>query len=151
MKLHTRCALIAALWLVGCTTAPPSPTRTPPPTDTPAPTATPTRAAPLDAPGRGQILFSTMRVEVGFACATCHYWNAETRLIGPGLRGVSQRAPDYNPEASVEAYLRQSILEPDAFIAPGQPPFLPGLMPRTYGSVFTEDELADLIAYLLTL
>ncbi|MBZ0298410.1 MAG: c-type cytochrome [Anaerolineae bacterium] len=45
-------------------------------------------------------------------------------------------------------YLRTSILDPNAFIVPGFPD---NLMPKNFGEIFTEDEINDLIAYLLTL
>jgi len=45
-------------------------------------------------------------------------------------------------------YFRTSILDPSAFVVPGFPD---NLMPKTYEDVFTEDEINDLIAYLLTL
>jgi cytochrome c2 len=50
-------------------------------------------------------------------------------------------------EQQVE-YFRTSILDPSAFVVPGFPD---NLMPKTYGDVFTEDEISDLVAYLLTL
>jgi cytochrome c2 len=46
------------------------------------------------------------------------------------------------------AYIRESILDPSAFLVPGFPD---NLMPKTYGELFTPDEINDLIAYLLTL
>jgi hypothetical protein len=31
------------------------------------------------------------------------------------------------------------------------PPFAPGIMPKTYGETLTDQDMADLIAYLLTI
>jgi cytochrome c2 len=55
--------------------------------------------------------------------------------------------PVRTSEEQVE-YFRTSILDPSAFVVPGFPD---NLMPKTYEDVFTEDEINDLIAYLLTL
>ncbi|MBZ0299520.1 MAG: c-type cytochrome [Anaerolineae bacterium] len=45
-------------------------------------------------------------------------------------------------------YIRTSILDPGAYVVPSFPD---NLMPRVYSEIFTEDEINDLIAYLLTL
>lgn len=45
-------------------------------------------------------------------------------------------------------YIRTSILDPSAFVVPSFPD---NLMPKNYAEIFTEDEINDLIAYLLTL
>lgn len=125
------------------------------PTDTVRATATPTPAPTVLPRGSGaesgEVLFRTTMTQAGFACATCHYPNSEERLIGPGLRGVSQRVAAYDLELSVEAYLLESILEPDAFLVPAQPPYPARLMPHNYAEIFSEVELADLVEYLLTL
>jgi hypothetical protein len=43
-------------------------------------------------------------------------------------------------------YLHQSIMEPSAFVVEGYP----DVMPHTYGETLTEQQISDLIAYLLT-
>lgn len=45
-------------------------------------------------------------------------------------------------------YIRTSILDPNAYVAAGFPE---NLMPQVYAEVFSEQEINDLIAYLLTL
>jgi hypothetical protein len=55
---------------------------------------------------------------------------------------------DAHAQAEVIDYIRTSILHPSEYIVPGFPD---NLMPQTYGEVFSETELNDLIAYLLTL
>jgi len=56
--------------------------------------------------------------------------------------------PDYTGNAAtVEAYIRESILEPEAYTVEGYSP----LMPKTYAASLDEEELAALVDYLLTL
>jgi cytochrome c2 len=133
-------------------------------------------------PAAGEILFTTFRDEVSFACATCHRVDSIEQLIGPGLLGVGSPAhdpaahadevnaahteeagehEDDHDEAAAEAtpevertveetiaYLHTSIVDPSAYIVPG---FVAGLMPETYADIFTEEEINNLVAYLLTL
>ena len=49
---------------------------------------------------------------------------------------------------SAAEFLEQSIVEPDAVITEG---FSPGVMYQNYGSELTEQEIADLVAFLETL
>lgn len=56
--------------------------------------------------------------------------------------------PDNEASADAVEYIRTSIVDPGAFLVPGFPDHL---MPRTYGEIYTESEINDLIAYLITL
>jgi hypothetical protein len=119
------------------------------PTVTPVPaTATPHQQTSAE---RGLVLFTTMQKKAGFACITCHYPYTEERLIGPGLQRLSDRVPEYNPQSSVAGYLRTAILNPDEFIVPAEPPYSAHVMPRNYGDIFTEEQINDLIAFLMSL
>jgi len=96
-------------------------------------------------------------------CAACHAIAAEVTLVGSSMAGLPQRAartiasPEYTGEAtSVEEYIRESIREPSAFIrdAPAGRMFSTNgesLMPADYGERLTEQELSDLVDYLMTL
>jgi len=99
-------------------------------------------------PANGQVLFNTFQPAAGFACATCHYVDREDQLIGPGLLNVSARAESRVAGMSVYDYLHTSIINPGAFVVPTFPD---GLMPRNWADVYSEDEIDDLIAYLMTL
>ena len=129
---------------------------------TPAPTPTPTQPAimqPLP-PGdeaRGEKLFRQTligtRPEPG--CITCHSLTPDVVLIGPALAGVATRSaatieqPAYTGQAQrVEAYLHESIIAPNTYLAPG---FAPDLMRPTFATELTPQEIADLVAFLLTL
>jgi cytochrome c2 len=118
-------------------------------------------------PENGQTLFNTIVPETGFACATCHRVDSTETLIGPGLITVANPAHDPSQhehggaaaEATQEAqaektmdevvdYIRTSIQQPGAFVVPGFPDLL---MPQIYTQVLTEQQINDVIAYLLTL
>ena len=140
------------------------PTATPlPPTATPEPpTSVPTQAAaaPTTAPAaggdtsaigdaaHGQELFNALQPQVGFACATCHRVDSEERLIGPGLKGLSQRAATRVAGMNALQYIYNSILNPGAYVVEGYPD---NLMPRTFSQIFSTQDINDIVAYLLTL
>lgn len=142
-------------------TQPPTPTP-PPPTPTPTlepPTATPVPPTETPAadgmavigqgdPVNGKVLFETLRAEVNFACATCHYVDKEDRLIGPGLKGVSQRATQRKSDLTPPEYIYESIVHPGAYVVPDYPD---GLMPQVYADLFTDQQLFDLVAYVMSL
>ena len=103
----------------------------------------------------GQIFQSTA------ACASCHSLEAGVVLVGPSLADIGEAAalrvrdPSYKGKATDAAsYLRESILDPDAFIVPGGNFTLAegrSLMPGIVGRQLTEAQLEDLITYLGTL
>ena len=98
----------------------------------------------------GETLFNEMNAS-GFACSNCHLANSEDRLIGPGLLGIPTRA-----ETRVEGqpgilYLWQSIANPNAYLVEGEPAYPASLMPQNYSDLYTQEDIYDIIAYLLTL
>lgn len=99
----------------------------------------------------GQVLFNTMYAEAGFACATCHNPNSEDRLIGPGMLGLAERAATRVADQSAADYLHNSIVNPNDYIVEGNPEYPENLMPQVYADLFTEEEINNLVAYLLTL
>lgn len=107
---------------------------------------------PVGDPARGQALFNEVQPSIGFACANCHDPTSEARIVGPGLKGVKARAEArVQGEGGAVFMLRLSIVNPNAYIAPGDPPFQPNVMPQVYSQIFTKDQINDLIAYLVTL
>ncbi len=120
-------------------------------------------------PANGQVVFNTQHnTDKGpWACATCHSVTPnELRVVGPGLWNVSVHGPMHalgmteedmshaemsTTPADAIAYIHQSIVDPNAVIAPGDPPFPPDLMPQNWEQVLTPQELNDVIAYLMTL
>jgi mono/diheme cytochrome c family protein len=151
------------------TPVPATPTPLPPTaTATPVPaTAAPTQAAPpMALPAaetstgdaeNGMVVFQTSHTlpdGSAWACASCHSVTADQlRLIGPGLWNVSVRALDYGVADSAVDYIHNSIINPQDFIAPvgeGEPAWALN-MPEGWGDVLSEEELNDVIAYVMTL
>ncbi len=129
------------------TAATPTPTSVPIPTPTTAapPTPTPVEAALPGDPETGRQLF------VSAGCIACHTVSGipeATGVVGPSQDGLATRAATTVEGLSAEEYIRQSILDPNAFVVEGFPA---SVMPQTYNTLFSEEELNDLVAFLLTL
>jgi cytochrome c553 len=105
-------------------------------------------------PEAGEELFRhTLRVTGGKAptCMSCHEVdNNEQLSVGPGLRGIANVAGSRVPELSAEEYLCRAIVAPREHIVEGYPEDNI-LMPITYGATLTQQQINDLIAYMLTL
>ena len=82
-----------------------------------------------------------------YRCNTCHQ-NKETARCPPleGLFGRPVRLTDGKTVVADEAYLRQSILDPQAQIVVGFRPLMP-----TFRGQISETEVLQIIAYLKTL
>lgn len=154
-------AVASAPTLVPTFTATPT---IPPPTATATPlppTATPTEEpivsedpivlqVQLSNADNGEALFNTYIDEVGFACATCHSLNKDEVLVGPSQYGIALRAGEEVEGEVAQRYIYHSIIDPDAHIVAG----FEGdkaIMPKNYTEIFTETEILDLVAYLMTL
>jgi mono/diheme cytochrome c family protein len=93
--------------------------------------------------GRGQVVF----LQAG--CNACHtITGISSGTVGPVLDGLASRAGDTVAGLTAEEYIRQSIMEPSAYVVPGFPD---GVMPQTFAETLTEEQIADLVAFLLTL
>ena len=82
-------------------------------------------------------------------CCTCHQTVSDqvSFSLGPNLAGVGRRAGMRVERLTAEEYLRQSMLKPGRYIVPGYR----NMMYPDYDVYFTEQDVHDLIAYLLTL
>ena len=144
------------------TATPLPPTVTPtdiPPTATPAPTATPqpTTAppqSPIDRlvavrnPDNGAALFQTFQDAANYSCANCHSPTSEKKLIGPGLLNIKDRGAKRVPGQSAAEYIYQSIIDTNAYIVEG---FDSNLMPANWADIYSDLEIFDIVAYLMTL
>lgn len=79
-------------------------------------------------------------------CAACHVAGVANRLA-PAFDGLGDRADERHPPLTAEAYLYESIIHPQAFEVEGYI----GQMPQIFEQQIPENELGDIIAYLLTL
>lgn len=82
-------------------------------------------------------------------CASCHEAGLGNffRRIGPPLEHAGAVAEGRRPGVPAEEYLRQSIVDPGAYVVPGYP----DSMPRGLGDRLSRDDLDALIAYLASL
>lgn len=92
---------------------------------------------------RGQALF----LDSATTCILCHAIEGQGGTRGPDLSGVATRAGTRVAGLSAEEYIRQSILDPTAFVVEGYDPIMPPGLIKVIG----EENLDDLVAFLLTL
>lgn len=122
-----------------------------------------TQQLPAGDPTRGQQVVQTL------GCTACHISQGGAPTIGPAWlpgpdnnnQGVGTRAAqrikaaDYQGKATTgDQYIFESIVAPDAYIVPGNPAYAPGgtsLMPKTFSTQMSAQDVADVIAYLDTI
>ena len=80
-------------------------------------------------------------------CSSCHSLGQSAFSLGPKMTGISQRAGQRVPGLSAEDYIRQSILDPSAFVVSGYR----NIMYPDFKNKLSDHDLADMIAYLETL
>lgn len=105
---------------------------------------------PVGNVANGETMFSQPTIGDGNApgCITCHSLEPDVVIVGPSQAGLATRAETRVPGQTAEAYIRNSIINPDEYVVEG---FAPGLMYQHYGTDLTEDQIDDLVAYALTL
>jgi mono/diheme cytochrome c family protein len=108
-----------------------------------------TGASNQDSPAaEGAQLFADSTLGGLAGCSACHSVTSGGFGTGPSLAQIGLTAGERVPGLSAEEYLRQSILDPNAYLVDD---YTRGLMPPGYGDNLTEDEIDSLVAYLLTL
>lgn len=145
------------------TATPPPPTATPVPlptaTSTPLPSPTPEpTAAPAQSPidrlvavrdaENGKLLFETFQDAANYACANCHLADSEKTNLGPGLLNIKDRAAERVAGQSAAEYIYESIIDPQAYLVAD---FDPELMPRNWAEIYSDLQIFDIVAYLMTL
>ncbi len=90
-------------------------------------------------PARGETLMVQQ-------CNACHVIGAVNH-IAPPFEGVADRAATRRPPMSAETYIYESIVYPEAYIVEG---FM-NSMPINYRDQYNDQDLGDIMAYLLTL
>lgn len=99
-------------------------------------------------PESGKALFEKATLGSAAGCKTCHSLVPGVVIIGPSLAEIGKLAGSRVQGKSAEAYLEESILKPDAYLVEGYPA---GVMPKTYASHLTSEEVDSLVAFMLTL
>jgi nitric oxide reductase subunit C len=93
-------------------------------------------------------------------CFACHSTAPGVDMVGPSVAGVGARAeamiadPGYMGSATdAESYIRESILDPNAFLVPGATFSAEGIsfMPQNAEELLSAEEIEQLVAYLMTL
>ena len=124
----------------------PTPAATTEPAETPVPVATAT-LGPITGSEPEEIIHNA-------GCGSCHLIGdlGESRKVGPDLSNIGVTAGERVADLSAEEYIRQSILEPNAFLVPECPneDCLPNVMPDYYAERLSETQLDTLVAFLLT-
>ena len=90
----------------------------------------------------GERVFSTASP---ITCTTCHSLDGTVGL-GPSLQGIAERAGTRIAGMAAEEYIRQSIIDTNAYIVDEFPE---SLMPVNFSETLTPEELEAVIAYLL--
>jgi mono/diheme cytochrome c family protein len=91
-----------------------------------------------------------------YACASCHGDPTVegSNLVGPWLGTIADEGSSRIEGTDSDQYIYESILHPDDFIAPicanGNECASPSQMPGTFSTSMSQQDLADVIAYLMS-
>ena len=99
-------------------------------------------------PKAGERIFNGATLGASAGCQICHSLRPDVQLVGPSLAGIATRAETRVPGLTAEAYLMQSLIDPDAYVVAG---FQPGQMRPDLAQALTQQQLDDLVAFMLTL
>ena len=112
------------------------------PDDGPLPTNTPSTG------GNGPVGLQVFLREAAPPCSTCHAIDSEPFAVGQVGPNLSHIGSQGNA-----AFIRESIVDPDAVIAEDCPAGAcpPGVMPQNFGDTLTAEQLDGLVEYLVSL
>lgn len=104
------------------------------------PTPTPSAEDLADPVARGR------QVYLDNGCGGCHTIEGLTAgVVGPNQTNIGTVAETRIPGMSAEDYIRESILDPSAYVVEGYQ----DLMPKNYGELIEANQIDDLVAFLL--
>jgi cytochrome c551/c552 len=81
-------------------------------------------------------------------CIGCHALDPEQQMTGPTWFHMADTSVNRVPDQGPALYLYTSILQPNVHIVDGYPQ---NIMPQNYTDLLSQEDLADMVAYLLTL
>ena len=116
---------------------------TPTTTAAAAPTTT-AAAAPVPSPSSSAAAGKAVFASAG--CAACHTFQpaGATGKVGPDLDTTPEKDAK-SQHMALDAFVKQSIVDPNAFISPG---FSKGLMPQTFASQLGAKKVDELVAFI---
>lgn len=129
MKSNKLLLLLLVLLTVGCGTR-----------------ALPAWVTPPANPDHGEMIFR-QGLNGAPPCIGCHALAQGGFSLGPVMVGIAERAASRIEGLPADDYIHESIINPRAFIVPGYR----DLMYVDYGTHLTEQDIADLIAFLHSL
>jgi len=120
-----------------------SSTSTTTPTSTSTPTTTSSGGGGAGNAAAGKTVFASS------GCASCHTFKPAnaTGTIGPDLDNAPASDAKADGNMNLTAFIHESIVNPDAYIAKG---FTKGLMPTNFGTTLSSTQLNDLVAFILS-
>jgi mono/diheme cytochrome c family protein len=131
----TAAATTAAASTAAATTA----AATTAPATTPVATTSPAASAAGAAQGKA--------VYTSSGCGACHTFKpaGSSAKIGPDL-DTKPAVDAKKAHMALAAFVRESIVKPDAYISPGYPK---GIMPMTFGTQLSKTQLANLVSFIV--
>lgn len=101
--------------------------------------------------GQGKKLYesSTLGPKSAEGCVTCHNYDESQGESdkAPYTAGTGTRAETRVPGLTAEEYIRESIMTPNAYVVEN---YKEGDMYQEWGKDLSEQQLADLVAYILS-
>lgn len=98
----------------------------------------------------GKALYNQATIGANAGCVTCHSLEKDVVIVGPSFYGIGTTAGTMVAGMDAEAYIRQSIEDPNAFMTPGFEDKT-DTMPTDWKTVLTVEEEDNLVAFLLSL
>ena len=96
----------------------------------------------------GKALFNQSIIGTNAGCVTCHSLEKGVTIVGPSLAGIATTAATAEAGKSAEEFLKESITDPNAVITEG---FSASVMPQNWAQLLTDDQIDQLVDYLMTL
>lgn len=118
-------------------------------TSTPTPTTTGAQTAPTTTSSSGGNVAAGKTLFSSSGCTSCHTFTpaGSNGTIGPNLDTAPATDAKADGNMPLAAFIKQSIVDPNAYIAKG---FTKGLMPTTFGTQLKSSQIDDLVAFILS-